>query len=223
MKIKKLTLFTNSLEKQYQFYAQTLGATILSKTVQQFDIKIGDSILSFVEKENHTPYHFAINIPSNQENHALKWLKQKVSILKYNDKEIVDFPDWNAKAIYFYDQEKNIVEFIARKNLQMHTNAMFDASSLFEISEIGVVSTNVTQQYQFLSNTLGISKYSGDTHRFCAIGSENGLFICIDNSKKDWFPTNDKAFSSDFNINIKVSNTTYELLFKNQNFTLINS
>lgn len=51
----------------------------------------------------------------------------------------VDFPDWNAKSVYFYDAEENILEFIARHNLDEPTNdATFTSNHIKRISEIGI-------------------------------------------------------------------------------------
>jgi len=223
MKIKELLLYSNSFSTQFDFYSKVLGLEILLKESNQFKVKIGSSVLCYVQKEKATPYHFAFNIYSNQEKQAMQWLKDKVSILKDNHQEIIDFSAWNAKAIYFYDPDKNIVEFIARKNLNQNSDNLFNSNGILEISEIGVATSNVEKQYHFLNQNIGLSKYSGDFERFCAIGSENGLFICIDKNKKDWFPNNDKAYSSDFMAKIEVNDIIFELEYSSNAFTLMNS
>ena len=56
--------------------------------------------------------------------------------------------------------------------------------------------------------------YDGSTERFCAIGDENGLFICINKQSKNWFPTNEKAYSSPFKIDFENNGTCFSFEFK---------
>ena len=144
--------------------------------------QVGNSRLKFVQNEKFQPYHFAINIPCNQENEALKWLQERVEILKDGNNEIQDFDFWNAKAIYFYDIDKNIVELIARKNLLNQSTKMFTTNALLEISEIGVPVNNIESTYNNLKEIVGLKIFDGGFERFCAIGDENGLFIGLKNS-----------------------------------------
>ena len=118
MDILQLKLFTSNLNAQRQFYSETLGLTLTSTSETHFSLSIGLTTLTFEENTNSTPYHFAINIPSNKLNEALNWLKKRINVLSYEGVEIHRFEDWNANAIYFYDADKNIVEFIGRHNLE---------------------------------------------------------------------------------------------------------
>ena len=101
MQIKEVLLSTNNLEEQLDFYANVMEFKVLHKTSQQFSLQIGSSRLTFKFKKNAGTYHFAFNIPVDKEIEALNWLKKKVEILPYQNKEIADFKSWNAKAIYF--------------------------------------------------------------------------------------------------------------------------
>jgi catechol-2,3-dioxygenase len=79
MEIKELTIFTNRLTEQKQFYSEILELDILNESKQFVLFKIGNSNLKFVKRKKlTTPYHFAFNIPSNNEKDALEWLKTKV-------------------------------------------------------------------------------------------------------------------------------------------------
>src|SRR6202008_3247898 len=117
---------SKNIAAQKAFYSDVLDFLVIETAENSIDIRIGDSTLCFVQFDNATPYHFAINIPSNKEHESLHWLKQRVEILKHENDELIDFPNWNAKAMYFYDADKNIVEFIARKNLNMNYAGSFD-------------------------------------------------------------------------------------------------
>ena len=216
MQIKKLKIYTSSLSAQSQFYSEILKLKMLSQSENSISFKIGRSVLEIESAQKVTPYHFAINIPSNQENEALVWLKSRVEILKDGNNEIQDFEAWNAKAMYFYDMDKNIVEFIARKNLDNRSNETFDQNALLEILEIGMPTNDIENKFNFLNENIGMEIYSGGFDRFCAIGDEHGLFICIDKNIKDWFPTSDKTYSSDFEFCIQQGEIEYGVAFKNE-------
>ncbi len=201
MKIKELTLFTQNLKAQINFYSKVLEFELINCDELSCSFKTGNSILKFVVQENSKPYHFAFNIPSNKENEALAWLKKKVQLLPFEENELVNFESWNAKALYFYDPDKNIVEFIARKNLSINSNSVFSSKSVLNISEIGLGSANIKETVGILNSIKPIKKYSGDFERFCALGDEEGLFILANPMLKKWFPTGDKIEMADFKIN----------------------
>ena len=117
MQIKELKIYSSKIKDQAEFYSKVLGLNIISFSEENVSLELGKSILSIEFKPETTPYHFAVNIPANKEVEALEWLKSRVEILKDGVNEIQDFDFWNAKAIYFYDKDKNIVELISRKNL----------------------------------------------------------------------------------------------------------
>lgn len=202
MKIKQLILYTSRLEEQTLFYKKTLGIPALEETFNHSSFQVGSTTLSFHHRETSTPYHFAINIPSNQEKEAMSWLKQKgIELLMNEDhEEMIDFKDWNAKSMYFYDKDNNIVELIARKNQATQSNAIFRGQSMLCISEIGVPVDKIEKAYNDLNQIKRLPIYTGDLLHFCAAGDENGLFIIIDKAKKKWYPTDDVAYSSYFRM-----------------------
>tara|TARA_R110002126_G_scaffold290388_1_gene447242 strand:- start:2330 stop:3001 length:672 start_codon:yes stop_codon:yes gene_type:complete len=216
MKIQELTLYTSNIDGQTEFYSQVLGLEIVKKSPKNVSFHIGNSLLQFEQKKGATPYHFAINIPANKEEEALQWLKSRLTILKDEQDEIIDFRAWNAKAIYFYDQDKNIVELIARKNLKNESDQNFGPEQFLEISEIGVPTRDIESEFSILRNAMGIEIYDGGFGNFCAIGDENGLFICINKEHKKWYPTNDKAFASNFELLMQEKGKQYQVDFKNE-------
>jgi catechol-2,3-dioxygenase len=196
---KKLVLFTSRLEEQLQFYSEKLGLPCVHNSSQEFSVQLGNSLLVYRERKNATPYHFAINIPANKIYEAAEWVRSRTDLLKNGNEELVDFRNWNAFSVYFHDVDQNIIEFIARKNLRNERNETFDSSHLLEISEIGVPVDNVEECYHSIHSIFSLPVYWGSTKEiFCAAGDEHGLFIIIDKTKKNWFPSNEKAYSSDF-------------------------
>ncbi len=220
MKIQELTLYTSNIDGQTEFYSQVLGLEIVKKSPKNVSFHIGNSLLQFEQKKEATPYHFAINIPANKEEEALQWLKSRITILKDEQDEIIDFRAWNAKAIYFYDQDKNIVELIARKNLKNESDQNFGPEQFLEISEIGVPTRDIESEFSILRNAMGIEIYDGGFGNFCAIGDENGLFICINKEHKKWYPTNDKAFASNFKLLMQEKGKQYQVEFKNESIKI---
>lgn len=200
MKINELTLYTANLKDQLDFYTNVLEFKLLNKKAYQFSLKIGSSILIFKFKENARTYHFAFNIPADKEIEALDWLNKRVSILPYLGNAIANFKSWNAKAIYFYDKDFNIVEFISRKNLKIYEDQIFSSKSILNISEIGIADSDINDMYKRLYNIRKIDVYGNCSDKFCAVGDEEGMFILVNYKAKTWIPTGDKIFQSDFII-----------------------
>ncbi|QCX38654.1 VOC family protein [Aureibaculum algae] len=221
MLIKELQLYSSNLKAQADFYIKVLGVTCIARNDQYVSLQMGNSILTIVYKPEAKPYHFAITIPAHKEVEALAWLKARVVIEQEGSNEIIDFTAWNAKAMYFYDPDKNIVELIARNNLKNTVPEPFDTSQFLEISEIGVPTVTIEKVYTQLNAVTGIQIYDGSFDRFCAIGDERGLFICINPKVKDWFPTNDKAFASAFEIMVVEHQKTYRMQYEDEAFKLL--
>ncbi|MCM4153915.1 glyoxalase [Arenibacter sp. N53] len=223
MKIKEIKLYTSKIKAQAEFYSQVLGLPIIKQSDRQVSFQIGNSMLYFEYLKTATPYHFAINIPANKEDEALKWLKSRLAILKDGQDEIINFTAWNAKAIYFYDEDKNIVELIARKNLKNATDHSFGSEQFLEISEIGVATTNIESEFNTLRSFMDIPIFDGGFGNFCAVGDESGLFILINRENKDWYPTLDKAFPSAFELKLSQQEKIYEIEFKSGKIEILST
>jgi len=200
MKIEELILDTENLTEQISFYQDTLHFKLIKRTESFASFRIGKSILTFVKKDKALPYHFAFNIPFNKEKEALNWLNNRVEVIPYENDKIIDFVNWEAKAIYFYDNDRNIVEFIARRAIHHENLSEFNGKSVLNISEIGIGTYDIKQLYQELNNMKPIRIFDGSFEKFCALGNNEGLFIIVDLLKKDWFPAGDKIHISDFTI-----------------------
>lgn len=214
MKIRELTLYTDRIKEQKDFYRNLLDLRIINESDQEFSVQLKNSILKFVKNKAFLPYHFAFTIPTDKISESLIWLKKRLEIIKDGENEILDFPNWNAQSIYFYDADKNILEFIMRKNLKNATVGDFTSNDILEISEIGLATEDFVGKLQLLTSISGINKFSGGEEVFAAIGTERGLFILIDKNRKDWFPSNDKAYSSEFSARIETAANIYKVDFK---------
>lgn len=215
MKIEFLTLYTSRFKEQQNFYEEVLGLPIRNVKQSSFQVEIGYTVLEFRHSDSATPYHFAIHIPPKQMESSLDWLKERVGILKDDGKEIVEFPAWKARSVYFYDTDKNIVELISREDLFPETAEVFSEASFLGISEIGLATAHVEEKFRFLNDRFGLQKFSGDYSRFCATGDDEGLFIIINKEIKDWIPTGDAAFASPFEIEFSVKGASSRIAFYN--------
>lgn len=213
MKISKLTVYSNKIKSQLRFYRDKLGLEVLEYNEKSFELKIGFSALRFEYCENPTPYHIAFHIPDSQEKDALQWLENETAVLKNNTDKIIDFSNWQAKSVYFYDEDENIMELISRTDFSKPQSALFSPESIVGIAEIGLATENVSAKFDLLQGECDLEKFDGDFERFCAVGEPSGLIIIINKNEKDWFPTNDKAYSSAFEIEFSHQSKNYLLKF----------
>ena len=185
MIIKELTLFTNTITKQKQFYKSVLELEQLVDTPYNIKFK---------------PSHLAFNIPSNAIYDALYWLKMRTKPIENKGDFVTDFTNWNAKSVYFYDANNNILEFIAREDLNFESDFAFTSNTILSISEIGIATNDIQKLYQVIKSIKPITIFDGNFNNFCALGNHNGLFILVEKRKNYPYPTNDKAVTSDFII-----------------------
>src|SRR5215831_4345234 len=145
MKIKKLHLQTSYLKTLQEFYSSALELPVEQLGDEEIAIRIGDSALIFTETTIKEPfYHYAINIPANKIGEAKDWLSNKVKPLWIEDykNDIADFVNWHAKSVYFYDPAGNIVELIARFDLDNAINESFTSAQFLSVNEVGLVFTD---------------------------------------------------------------------------------
>jgi catechol-2,3-dioxygenase len=221
MKIEYLKIFSPYPAKQKMFYQDVLGLPVTETENSTIQVKLGYSQLEIREMEDATPYHLAFHIPPHREESALEWLQKRTAILENKGDKIVDFPAWDAKSLYFYDADKNILEFISRRKLFPPETGEFSAEEILGISEVGLATGDVEDKFTFLNRNFGLEKYSGDYRHFCAIGDDEGLFITINKDQKDWIPTGDKAFASPFEIKISVEKALFGAVYANERLELL--
>ena len=127
--------------------------------------------------------------------------KHEPEVIGDADDYVSDFSNWKAKAIYFYDADHNIMEFIARERIDIESDVAFTPRTILSISEMAIATTDIKPVYEAINNIKPIPIFDGSFERFCALGNDEGLFILINKTIKKWYPTNDdEAFTSDFII-----------------------
>ncbi|GAB2825149.1 VOC family protein [Ferruginibacter profundus] len=219
MDILEIEIQTDDLNATELFYTGILGMKLVNKTSDTISLSAGQSTLTFIQSNHlHPTYHFAFNIPHNKLNEAIEWATAKLNLIATTGSGMVaDFKSWNAKAIYFYDNNKNIVEFIARFDLPDTSDKTFSISSIQSISEIGIVTDAPIQlaDQLMLDNTLPVFAKGTKSKEFVTLGNDNGLFIIVETNRK-WYPTQQQAEKHFTRIKITTGNLIREIIINKE-------
>lgn len=220
MDIIEIEIQTDDLVETETFYSDILGLQLASKGQNSISFLAGHSTLTFIKSNKLNPkYHFAFNIPHNKLDEAIIWATTKLNLIENEDNGIVaDFDSWNAKAVYFYDNNKNILEFIARFDLQNSIDKPFDFSSIQSISEIGIVSDAPKRLADKLSSEYNLEFFTKGTQseKFASLGNDNGLFIIVESGRK-WFPTEQQSEKHYTRIKISANGISSEIIMNEEN------
>jgi hypothetical protein len=196
MLLKEIRLQTTRLTALFEFYEKVLQLPVTQPGDNSISITAGTSQIIF-EKTSAAEgpfYHFAFNIPSNKFEEAFQWIQGRVNLLWLNDFKsyIADFANWHAKSFYFIDPASNILEFIARFDLNDVADEPFSARHIRNVSEIGLVLpvnnfdtdvNNLLKQYPLIY----FDKQPPMPH-FRAVGNDEGLFVIVPENRV-WFST----------------------------------
>lgn len=187
MKFKQVTLITSQLASLKTFYTELLGIPLIDSDEHAFSIDMGQTQLIFKQGESYL-YHLAFNIPRNQFAEGKAWLAERVPLVDVMGNDQIHFTAWNAHSVYFYDTAGNIMEFIARHDLDNDSDVPFSGTSLCSISEVGMVTDDVQNFTKSLKSTFDVPVYDGDgSDVFSAIGDPEGLLIVVPEGR-EWFP-----------------------------------
>jgi hypothetical protein len=196
MLLKEIRLQTSSLSALFNFYEEVLELPVIRPGDTSISVAVDKSQIIF-DKSNTTEspfYHFAFNIPSNKFEEAFLWIRNKVELLWLNDYKsyIADFTNWHAKSFYFNDPAGNILEFIARFDLNDTADEPFSAACIRNVSEIGLVFpvrsfdtdiNSLLQQYP-----LSYFDKQPPMPYFRAVGNDVGMFVIVPENRI-WFST----------------------------------
>jgi len=129
MLLKEIKLQTRHISFLFDFYHNLLELPVTSRDSTGILITAGKTNLIFEEVIDDTDpfYHFAFNIPSNKIEETLQWLKSRTELIIIEDYKnyIAEFTNWNARSVYFTDAAGNILEFIARFDLNDNPEKIF--------------------------------------------------------------------------------------------------
>jgi len=199
MRIKRLIVQTSALEKLTDFYIKLMELPVKKSGEKEITIQTGSTELTFQKARAADPfYHFAINIPANKIEEAKDWLKDRVELIWMDQykSDIADFVNWHAKSVYFYDPAGNILELIARFDLNNNASESFSAKQFLSVSEIGLVfpEEQFDKSIDELMKQYELSYFAKQPPlpQFRALGDDDGLFVIVP-EKRNWFPTSKPA------------------------------
>jgi catechol-2,3-dioxygenase len=216
MQILELKLFSNNLKAQREFYIKALGFSPLKDSDNAFTMSAGESNLTFKQSIIKNCYHFAFLIPNNTLQKAIGFLERHgIELLHFKNEKIIQFTE--GRAIYFYDRDGNIVEFIERPSLNYSANTSFNIQMVIKINEIGWPVTNTLKTSNVLIADFGIEPIdpSSFNNDFCWIGDYNGAII-ITRKGRYWLPTKKAGNTVRFEIKYRDSNSEYTLKIEDE-------
>jgi catechol-2,3-dioxygenase len=190
MNITYLELSAKDLKAQRDFYGDLLELPVTLDSAI-LEVKAGGTILQFTQapSEFMGAYHFAFNIPENQYQAAKQWITKRLALLRdKTGKEDFESRSWASTSLYFLDAAGNVLEFIARHNLQNAAAGEFNSSQILNVSEIGLPSEDVLALADQLCAQLGLSVFKQEPEQtFTPVGDDNGLFI-LPIKDRIWMP-----------------------------------
>jgi len=190
MNIHTLELLAADLQAQQNYYSSILELPT-ELTPSGLLVRAGATELIFKQAPAgfEGAYHFAFNIPENQYQAGKKWVTDRIPLLKdKTGKEDFESQNWNSISLYFPDAAGNVLEFIARHNLNNATDEAFNSSHILNVSEIGLPSENVIEPATELCKKLGVSVFRQEPNEtFTPVGDDHGLFI-LPIKDRIWLP-----------------------------------
>jgi catechol-2,3-dioxygenase len=128
-----------------------------------------------------SPHHFAFHVAD------LEPWKQRLDVGEEHD-----FSSWGgARAVYFRDPEKNVVELIARP----------EARPELSLAEVGLPVEDVPAAVAALQDQLDLPAYDEGDESFAPLGDDDGLLIIV-RVGRSWFPVGEPSGSAPIEVRI---------------------
>jgi hypothetical protein len=212
MFFNEIGLETSDPDILFHYYSDLLGLnTFVEK--DRLIIIAGKTRLIFTKSvvDKKPFYHYAFNIPWNKFKEAFVWANERFTLQWLEDYNgyIAEFENWHARSFYFHDPVGNILEFIARADLNDNVDDDFSSNHIRNISEIGIVLNkwNFNEEVESMMRKFSISYFRKQPPLpyFRAMGNDEGLFIIVPEAR-EWFGASQKKaeiFSTWINFNNK--------------------
>jgi catechol 2,3-dioxygenase-like lactoylglutathione lyase family enzyme len=186
MRIAAVTIDTPQPAQMLEFYGGLLGF----EPAGDAGVAVGNARLAFVPGDPPGAYHIAFGVPHDQFLGAKHWLGGLVPLLTENDRDVFDFPFWNAAACYAFDAGGNVLELIAHRDLPAGGEPFLGAPSVRGIAEVGVAASDVLALAGQLEREAGLTTWDGDppSPKFTAVGARGATLIVVPLGRK-WYPT----------------------------------
>lgn len=176
------------------FYGRTLGLPVGEESAGRLTVTAGGTRITFEESgdEGGEPfYHFAFNIPENKILAARDWQLRRTSLIPGTERlrhpdypdDVIDYSHWNAHSIFFWDPAGNLVEYIARHDLDNAVGGDFGVDDILYASEIAFIVDDVATFAAEMEETFGLPQYRGASDQFHASGDEEGLLLTMNRGR----------------------------------------
>lgn len=188
MQIESVVFQTNQIESMREFYGETLELPITSRDVDSFSVAAGSTTVTF-ERTNtaNQNYHFALRVPNGQLIPAAHWLLERTELSEHpTGSKVVEFTQLNSESIYFVDPAGNLIEFVARSDLDDTVEGDFSPTYIRSMNEIGMPVNEVAPMISFLTDRIGIESLGDVDADIVSIGDLNGMIV-IAQAGTDWF------------------------------------
>lgn len=194
-------LYTDKLKQLKGFYGNVLGLTIVESGDEYFKLSIGTSTLTFQQSTKKALYHFAINIPGNQFTLAKHWAKERVTLNREDAVDETYYSRFDADAFYFEDPAGNVVELIARRNVDKWSD--FNIDSLLNLSEVSITTPFVQEVGEQIQD-IGIH-VSGhvdiEANELNFLGSKNTFILLVPPNRR-WYFSKKMSVTSPIDIEL---------------------
>lgn len=185
--ISELRLQTHKIAELETFYGHELGLPT-QRHGEKLTIDAGATRIVFSATTEGKPfYHFAFNIPENKLESAVKWQKKRTELVRRNNQDVVHFSKWNADSVFFRDPAENLLEYIARHDLENAATGEFTTTDILYASEIGLVVDDIPKTVTAAKTHLNLDIYRDNAQNFASIGDEHALLVVMKRNRK-WFP-----------------------------------
>jgi hypothetical protein len=118
--------------------------------------------------------------------------------------DVVNYAHWNAHSVFFFDPGGNVVEYIARHDLQNASPGNFGTADILYASEIAFVTDDVPTLAKQVKEIASLSQYRGGDENFTALGDEQGLLLIMKRGRVISFDSPEKKAVSLFQTAVKL-------------------
>lgn len=133
-------------------------------------------------------YHVAWAIPQNKLPLAKAWLAARTPLLVHPDgRDEFHFRSVNRRAVYFADPAGNVLELIARHNLDDGTDGPFTLADVLYVNHAGLVVDDLPGAVRELETGLGLEPRADPTPEFAQLGDEHRHLVLV-SRKRLWLP-----------------------------------
>ena len=155
--IAELHLHSTKVHALQRFYEQDLGLAT-RKQGGELTVEAGATRIIFesVDERHGEPfYHVAFNIPENKLADARRWQEERTELIRLGNSDVIHFSRWNAHSVFFRDPAGNLLEYIARHDLNNQADGNFTPTDILYASEIGLVVDDVPKTVAAVKKTPG--------------------------------------------------------------------